>query len=68
MISRVDPLSVPLTYTQNPKNAYLVGALSCNTLAQLQVSDTRSDKSLGMRVHESKPLKAEVTAGGDPSA
>lgn len=62
-VSRVDPL----TYTQNLKNANLVGALSCNALSQLQVTDTRTDKTLGMRVHESQPLKAEVTAGSDPS-
>ena len=38
-VSRVDPLSVPLSYTQNPKNAGLSGALACNALSQVQVSD-----------------------------
>lgn len=66
-VSRVEPLSVPLNYTQNPNNAGVVGALSCNVLSQIKVSDARSSKTLGMRVHESKPLKAEVTASNDPT-
>jgi len=65
-VSRVDPLSVPLSYTQSPKNAGLSGALACNALSQVQVSDARSDKTLGVRVHESQPLKADVTAASDP--
>jgi hypothetical protein len=65
-VSRVDPLSVPLNYAQNPKYAGVSGALACTALSQLQVSDARSDKTLGVRVHESQPLKADVTAGSDP--
>jgi hypothetical protein len=67
-VSRLDPLSVPLVYKANPKNAGLLGGLSCNAISQLQVSDARIEKTLGVRVHESKPLKADVTADGDPAA
>jgi len=58
-------MSVPLLYTPSPKNAGLVGALPCNAISQIQVSDARTDKTLGTRVHESLPLKAEVTTGSD---
>ncbi len=64
-VSRVDPMSVPLLYTPNPKNAGVVGALTCNAISEIQVSDARTDKSLGTRTHESLPLKAEVTTGSD---
>jgi hypothetical protein len=67
-VSRLDPLSIPLTYTPNPKNSGLLGGLTCNAISQLQVSDARVEKTLGIRTHESKPLKADVTAAGDPTA
>lgn len=67
-VSRLDPLSIPLSYKANPKNAGLLGGLSCNAISQLQVSDARVEKTLGIRTHESKPLKADVTAAGDPTA
>jgi hypothetical protein len=67
-VSRVDPLSVPLKYSAAPKNTAVVGALSCNAISQLQVSDARSDKTLGVRTHESKPLKADVTTPSDVAA
>jgi hypothetical protein len=67
-VSRVDPLSVPLVYTTNPKNAGVFGGLSCNAISQVQVSDARSDKSvIGIRTHESKPLTAKVTSATDPA-
>lgn len=67
-VSRVDPLSVPLVYTANPKNAGVFGGLSCNAISQVQVTDARSDKSvIGIRTHESKPLNAPVTASTDPA-
>ena len=67
-VSRVDPLSIPLVYTANPKNAGVLGGLSCNTISQVQVTDARSDKSvIGLRTHESKPLKADVTSATDPA-
>jgi hypothetical protein len=67
-VSRLDPLSVPLVYKPDPKNAGLLGGLSCNAISQVQVSDARVDRTLGVRTHESKPLKANVTAAGDPAA
>jgi hypothetical protein len=67
-VSRVDPLSVPLVYKPNPKNVGLLGGLSCSAVSQVEAQDARSQKILGTRVHESKPLKADVTAGSDPAA
>jgi hypothetical protein len=67
-VSRVDPLSIPLAYKTNPKNASVLGGLPCSTLSEVEVTDARADKNLGTRVHESKPLKANVTAGTDPAA
>jgi hypothetical protein len=67
-VSRVDPLSVPLAYKSDPKNASVLGGLPCSAISQVQVTDARADKTLGTRVHESKPLKATVTAATDPAA
>jgi hypothetical protein len=67
-VSKVEPLSIPLVYKANPKNAGALGSFPCPASAQVQVSDARSDKTLGVRTHESKPLKADVTAGSDPAA
>jgi hypothetical protein len=67
-VSRVDPMSVPLLYTPNPQNAGAVGALACNAISQIQVSDARTDKTLGTRVHESLPLKAGVTTDSDAAS
>jgi len=67
-VSRVDPLSIPLVYTANPKYAGAFGGLSCNAISQVQVTDARSDKSvIGIRTHESKPLTAPVTSSTDPA-
>ncbi|MGB6603367.1 MAG: hypothetical protein WA747_09000 [Steroidobacteraceae bacterium] len=67
-VSRLDPLAIPLTYKPDPKNAGVLGGLSCNAISRLQVSDARVEKTLGIRTHESKPLKADVTAANDPAA
>lgn len=66
-VSRLDPLSVPLTYKPDPKNAGVLGGLSCSAISRLQVSDARVEKTLGIRTHESKPLRADVTAADDPA-
>ena len=66
-VSKVEPLSVPLVYKFNPKNAGILGTFPCAASAQIQVSDARGDNTLGVRTHESKPLKADVTAGSDPA-
>jgi hypothetical protein len=67
-VSRLDPLTVPLLYKANPKNAGLLGGLSCHAISQLEARDARVDKALGVRTLETKPVKADVTAGGDPAA
>jgi Uncharacterized lipoprotein len=64
-VSRVEPLSIPLAYTQQPRNSGQLGALSCSTITQLEVQDARTNKVLGVRVHESKPLTADVSASTD---
>jgi hypothetical protein len=66
-VSRLDPLSIPLGYKADPKNAGLLGGLPCNAISRLQVSDARVERTLGVRTHESKPLKADVTAADDPT-
>lgn len=67
-VSRVDPLSIPLAYNQDQKNSARLGALSCSAVARLEVQDARTGRELGVRVHESKPLKAAVSASTDPGA
>jgi uncharacterized lipoprotein YajG len=67
-VNRVDPMNVPLKYTANSKDATAVGNLSCSAISQVQVTDGRTDKTLGERVHESKPLKAQVTTSSDVAA
>lgn len=67
-VSTVDPLTIPLSYKSNPKNAGAISGLACPAISQVQVTDQRIDKTLGVRTHESKPLKAEVSAGGDAAA
>jgi hypothetical protein len=65
-VSKVDPLAVPLAYKSDVR---LVAAktASCSTVSRIEVEDRRADKALGIRFHESKPLKAEVTAASDPA-
>jgi hypothetical protein len=65
--SRLDPMSVPLVYKPNLKNSGLLGGLECHAISGVQVSDARTEKTLGVRAHESKPLKADVTLAGDPT-
>jgi hypothetical protein len=67
-VSRLDPLSIPLVYKPNPKNSGLLGGLSCSAVSLVQASDARIEKGLGVRAHESLPLKADVTVAGDPTA
>jgi hypothetical protein len=67
-VSRVDNLSVPLAYKSDPKSTGLLGGLACTALSQVTADDARHDKTLGVRVHESKPLKAEVTTTSDVAA
>jgi len=59
-------MTVPLVYKANPKSAGQLGKFSCG-VSQLQVTDARTEKTLGVRTHESKPLRADVSAGSDPA-
>lgn len=65
-VKTVDPLTVPLVYKADPDNNAPLTSFSCPKLAAIQVIDKRSETLLGVRFHEDKPLKADVTAGGDP--
>jgi uncharacterized lipoprotein YajG len=66
--TRITPLSVPLIYTQNPRNAGQVGPLSCNAIAALSVRDARTSKLLGTRTLEGKSDSADVNASNDVAA
>jgi hypothetical protein len=67
-VSKVEPLSVPLAYKADTKDFGRLGSLSCNAISQVQANDARTDKTLGIRTHESKPLRADVTAANDPAS
>ena len=45
----------------------MLGGLECHAISGLQVSDGRTAQTLGVRAHESKPLRADVTIAGDPT-
>jgi hypothetical protein len=66
-VSRVEPLTIPLAYSPEQTSARL-GPLSCSAISRLDVEDARTNKVLGVRVHESRPLKADVSASTDPAA
>jgi hypothetical protein len=65
-VKSVDPLTVPLVYKLDPDNNAPLTSFSCPNVGAIQVIDKRSEALLGVRFHEEKPLKADVTAGGDP--
>jgi hypothetical protein len=67
-VSTVDPLTVPLSYVPPTDPLEVPRTLSCPAIAAVKVADLRSDPLLGERHLESKPLKADVTAGGDAAA
>ncbi|MFL6604557.1 MAG: YajG family lipoprotein [Steroidobacteraceae bacterium] len=68
-VSKVDPLAVPLAYKAEARAVPVTASTSsCLALSRVEVEDRRSDKLLGVRFHESKPLKADVTAASDPAA
>ena len=67
-VSSVQPLTIPLAYKAGSKQAAFVGSYACNAIARVKATDARTDKALGTRVHESKPLKAEVSASGDAAS
>ena len=63
-VSSVQPLTVPLVYKSASKPT-LTDSLPCSTIARVQASDARTDKTLGTRSLESKPLTADVSVSGD---
>lgn len=65
-VKAVDPLTVPLAYKADPDNNAPLSSFTCPNLSGIQVVDKRSETLLGVRFVEDKPLKADVTAGGDP--
>jgi hypothetical protein len=67
-VSHVDPLTVPLAYQTNAKNAGVLGELRCNAISQVVATDARTDKSLGIRMLEGKPERAPVSVTGDAAA
>jgi len=66
-VSKVDPLAVPLAYKPDTKAMAAARTSSCSTVSRVEVEDRRTDKVLGVRFHESKPLKADVTAASEPA-
>lgn len=66
-VSKVDPLVVPLAYKPDTGSMAAARTSSCSTISRVEVEDRRADKVLGVRFHESKPLKAEVTAASEPA-
>lgn len=68
-VSKVDPLTVPLVYTPDQKNANTLGTVSCPAISEVQVQNALTTGNLlGVRTHESKPLKAEATTNSDIAA
>ena len=67
-VSKVDPLNVPLAYTPDQKNASILGAISCPVISGVWVQNAVTGNVIGVRTHESKPLKAEVTTDSDITA
>jgi hypothetical protein len=68
-VSKVDPLAVPLAYKAGARAVPVAARTSsCPAISRVEVEDRRSDKVLGVRFHESKPLKADVTTTSDPAA
>jgi hypothetical protein len=69
VVSKVDPLAVPLAYKSDVRPmAVAQKTSSCPAVSGVEVEDQRSDKVLGVRFHETKPLKADVTVAGYPAA
>ena len=66
-VSTVEPLAVPLAYKSDTKPLVTPKRSSCSAVSRVEVEDRRSDKTLGIRFHEAKPLKAEVTAASEPA-
>jgi len=66
-VSKVDPLSIPLKYQFSSDSNTVVAPLACPTVGPIVVEDKRTVQLLGIRYHESKPLKADVSLADDPT-
>jgi hypothetical protein len=66
-VSKVDPLAVPLQYKMSSDSGADVAPLTCPTIGPIVVVDKRTVQLLGIRYHESKPLKADVSLANDPT-
>lgn len=67
-VTTVEPLSIPLVYKAAPATPGLPRIFSCAAVSGVQAEDKRTEKILGVRFHETKPLKAQVTASNDAAA
>jgi hypothetical protein len=67
-VDRVEPLNVPLVYSPSSGAAGITGALPCATIGAIDVTDGRTDKSLGLRTLQGKSLNAAVSTSSDPTA
>lgn len=66
-VSKVDPLAIPLQYKMSSDSGAQVVPLMCSTVGPIVVEDKRTVQLLGIRYHESKPLKADVSLANDPT-
>jgi hypothetical protein len=67
VVSKVDPLAIPLQYRMSADSGSVVAPVECPTIGPIVVDDKRKVQLLGIRYHESKPLKADVSLASDPA-
>ncbi len=65
-VSSVEPLTIPLVYKPQISSEEVIAPVQCPSLAAVTVTDKRAEMMLGTRIHESKPLRADVSLGSDP--
>lgn len=67
--SSVSPVSVPLQYKMMASPAEFPALQSCASVSSIEVNDSRTEKTLGVRVlQENKASTAPVTAASDVAA
>jgi hypothetical protein len=65
-VSKVDPLTIALRYQMSSDSGAMAAPLACPSVGPILVEDKRTVQLLGIRYHESKPLKADVSLADDP--
>jgi hypothetical protein len=60
-------MTIPLVYKPQISTEEVIAPMQCPSLAAVTVVDKRADRLLGTRIHESKPLRADVSLGSDPA-